>query len=75
MLRYQFIVGVSLPALEENLNRIAVSEPSLKLIQIMYVHGTGFVAVVERSDNAELNLNEEADQVKKTHRSSRKSLK
>jgi hypothetical protein len=47
MPKYQFIVGVSLAALEADLNRIVQEEPSLKLHQVMYAPGTGFVAVLE----------------------------
>jgi hypothetical protein len=51
MRRYQFVVGVSLSALEETLNRLVSQEPGLKLNQVFYAHGTGFVAAVERSES------------------------
>jgi len=49
MPKYQFIVGVSLGALEGNLNQIAADAPNLKLNQVFFAQGTGFVAVVEHS--------------------------
>ncbi len=48
MQRYQFIVGVSLPALEEEVNRIVNDELFAKLNQVFYAPGTGFVGIVER---------------------------
>jgi hypothetical protein len=51
MRKYQFVVGVSLPALEEALNRIAEGEHSVSLNQVLHAPGTGFVAVLEHADN------------------------
>ncbi len=48
--RYRFIVAVSLSALEEEVNRVAEAEPCLKLNQVLYVMGSGYVAVMERSE-------------------------
>ena len=59
MPRYQFLVGVSLTALEEELNRMVSGEPSLKLHQVLYIQGTGFVAVVEHSESAKKGLRTE----------------
>jgi hypothetical protein len=50
MRRYQFVPGVSLGALEEEVNRLVNEEPSLKLIQVLQVMGSGLVAVMERPD-------------------------
>ena len=58
MQKYQFVVGVSLSALEEELNRLVNYEPSLKLIQVIFAVGTGFVAIVERSESDELPMHE-----------------
>ena len=52
MQRYQFLVGVSVPALEEEVNRIVNDERSAKLNQVFYAPGTGFVGVVERLESA-----------------------
>lgn len=51
MSRYKFIVGVTLAALEEELNRIVAKDPRTKLIQVFYAQGAGYVAVVEYLDN------------------------
>lgn len=51
MPRYQFITGVSLVALEEELNRVTSNEPSLELKQVFYAQGTGFVALIEHSES------------------------
>jgi hypothetical protein len=48
MRRYQFVVGVSLAALDEELDRTAGDDPSIALAQVFYAAGTGFVAVLER---------------------------
>jgi len=47
MTRYRFIVGATLAALEQDLNRIADAEPDIELRQVLLAQGTGFVAVVE----------------------------
>jgi len=47
MRKYQFVVGVSLPVLEDEVDRLVQDEPGLKLIQVLYAAGSGFVAVVE----------------------------
>ena len=52
MRKYLFVVGVSLPQLEEEVNRLVNDEPSLKLIQVIYAAGTGFVGIVEHSESA-----------------------
>jgi hypothetical protein len=49
MRKYQFVVGVSLAALEEEVNRLVNDEPALRLIQVLYAVGSGFVAIMERS--------------------------
>ena len=49
MLKYQFVVGVSLAALEQEVKRLVNDEPALKLIQVLYAVGSGFVAIMERS--------------------------
>ena len=64
MPRYQFVVGVSTAALEEELNRLVIDEPCLKLIQVVYAMGTGFVAVVEHTEITE----DEKTEVKKTEK-------
>jgi hypothetical protein len=46
--RYQFVVGVSLAALEEEVNRLVQDDPGLKLIQVLYAVGSGFTAIIER---------------------------
>jgi hypothetical protein len=50
MRKYQFVVGVSLAALEEEVNRLVSEEPGLRLIQVLQVMGSGLVAVVEHAD-------------------------
>ncbi len=50
MQRYQFVVGVSLSALDAELNRIVKEDPCLVLRGFTYAQGTGFVAVMERSE-------------------------
>jgi hypothetical protein len=50
MRKYQFIVGVSLSALEEEVNRVVNDEQSAKLNQVFYAQGTGFVGVIERPE-------------------------
>ena len=52
MRRYQFVVGVSLAALEEDLERTAGDDVSIALVQVFYAVGTGFVAVLERRGRA-----------------------
>jgi hypothetical protein len=54
MQRYQFVVGASVTALEEAVNRIVSDEPCLKLSHVIYAQGTGFVAVVERLESAKV---------------------
>lgn len=45
--RYRFIAAATLYALEEELDRLVGDEPGLKLIQVLYAAGTGFVGVIE----------------------------
>jgi hypothetical protein len=61
MLRYQFIVGVTLSALEEELNQVVNNEHSAKLNQVFYAQGIGFVAVVEHLESTEVLQVEQID--------------
>lgn len=45
--RYRFIVGVTLAALEDDVNRVVHDDPRLCLFQVFYATGTGFVGVLE----------------------------
>lgn len=45
--RFRVIVGISVASIEEELNRV---DAELDLRQLVYAPGTGFVAVLERSD-------------------------
>ncbi len=75
MRRYQFIVGVSLAALEAELNRIANDEDFVELRQVFYVQGTGFVAAVERLENAQVERTQQVDKPAKPATNSGKSRK
>jgi len=75
MRRYQFVVGMTLAALEEEVNRIVNNEPSTKLIQVFYAQGTGFVGVVEYLENTEVLPTKQADQSVNPRRSQEKSQK
>jgi hypothetical protein len=68
MPKYQFVVGVSLAALQADLNRIVQEEPSLQLHQVMYAPGTGFVAVVERTEGVEVGQPELMENREKSSR-------
>lgn len=46
--RYRFLVGVTLAALEDDLNQVVTADPSLAVVQVFYAAGTGYVALVER---------------------------
>ncbi|MBS0423445.1 MAG: hypothetical protein JSR71_03235 [Proteobacteria bacterium] len=76
MSRYQFIVGVSLAALEQELNQKMNDQPCLRLSQIFYAQGTGFVAVTEKiGDNEEKeNLLSTLDESKRNKRKLPKKL-
>jgi len=67
MAKYQFIVGVSLAALEEQVNRIVSEEPKIKLNQVFYAQGTGFVAVVECPKTEEHSRTETIEQDEESH--------
>lgn len=76
MPRYEFIIGVSLSMLEQELNRRVASDPCLALNQVMYAPGTGFVAVVERSEGTKIGETQPAkgtDEVKKSQGRSQKA--
>jgi len=45
--KYRFVVGVNLVTLEADVNRLASDSPCLKLNQLLYVQGTGFIGVME----------------------------
>jgi hypothetical protein len=49
--RYRFIVGVSLAALDDELDRVAGEDEEVALAQVFYAPGTGFVAVLERREH------------------------
>jgi hypothetical protein len=53
MSRYRFIVGVSVAALESEVNRLVEDDPGLNLKQVFLAPGTGFVAVLEDCEGAE----------------------
>lgn len=46
MKKYKFIVGVSILALDEDLNRFLQDSPEHEVFEIFYAQGTGFVAVL-----------------------------
>lgn len=46
MKKYKSIVGVSILALEEELNTFVSGSPEHEVVQIFYAQGTGFVAVL-----------------------------
>lgn len=73
--KYQFVIGVNLPALEDDLNRLAVDEAGFKLNQVFYVQGTGFIGVVECTggvSNKAVITVEEVDGPKKIVKPSKK---
>ena len=47
--KYQFIVGMSVPALEVEINRLVSGDTDLHLRQVLFAQGTGFIAIVERT--------------------------
>ena len=61
--RYQFVVSVSLAALEEDLNRAVGDDPSIALVQVFYAAGTGFIAVLERGGQSPGAQRESADEL------------
>ncbi len=75
MPRYQFVVGVSVTALEESVNHIVSDEPCLKLNHVLYAQGTGFIAVVERPEGAKASQTEEIKQSEKPAMNQRRSGK
>jgi hypothetical protein len=54
MSRYRFIVGATLAALEQELNRVVDNDPEIELRQVLLAPGTGFVAVIESAHEAEV---------------------
>ncbi len=64
MPRYQFVTGISLSLLEEEINRMVAEEPGLALNQVLQVPGAGFVGVVERDISAPLAQPEPAEPAK-----------
>lgn len=62
--KYRFIAAATLYALEEELDRLVREEPGLKLIQVLYAAGTGFVGVIERHDCAGSPAHDAAHPVK-----------
>jgi hypothetical protein len=75
MRRYQFVVGVSLSALEAELSQIMNNEPGLVLREFTYAQGTGFVAVVERSEGNGLVPTEQTERPGEPSKDQRKRRK
>jgi len=75
MQRYQFVVGASITALEEAVNRIVSEEPCLKLNHVIYAQGTGFVAVIEHPENARTPQTEGIKQQEKPAKNQRRFWK
>jgi len=48
MRQYQFVIGISLALLQDEVNRLAAESPELTLNQILHVPGQGFVGIIER---------------------------
>jgi hypothetical protein len=57
--RYRFVTGVSLAALELELNRQAEHNAHMELKQVLHAPGAGFVAILEREDDADASLQRE----------------
>lgn len=69
--KYRFVVGVSLAALEQDLNRMVEDESVFELRQVLYAQGTGFIAVIEHADKDTEHLAEttgKTGEIKKTPR-------
>lgn len=47
--KYQFVTGATLVALEDRVNQLTHEHPNMTLKQVLFAQGTGFVAVLERS--------------------------
>ncbi|WP_211441257.1 hypothetical protein [Collimonas humicola] len=47
--KYRFVVGVNLATFETDVNRLAADSPCLKLNQLLYVQGIGFIGVMENA--------------------------
>jgi hypothetical protein len=47
MTRYKLLLGVTLPTLEEEINRMASDDSSAKLLDAFFAQGTGFIGVME----------------------------
>ena len=79
MQRYVFVVGVSLAALEAELNRIVEDDRSLSLKQVFFAQGTGFVGVVEHLGRDAIESNDESregkDEPAESKREGRRSRK
>jgi len=43
----KLLLAVTLPALEQEINRMLSEERSARLLQAFFVHGTGFIGAVE----------------------------
>jgi hypothetical protein len=48
MRQYQFVTGISLALLQDEVNRLAADHPDLTLNQVLLVPAHGFVAVLQR---------------------------
>jgi hypothetical protein len=48
MRQYQFVTGISLALLQDEVNRLAADHPDLTLNQVLHVPAHGFVAVLAR---------------------------
>jgi hypothetical protein len=45
--RYKMLLAMTLPVLEEEVNRMIEENPSSKLVQAFFAQGTGFVGAME----------------------------
>lgn len=83
--KYQFVVGVNLATLETDVNRLVAERPGMKLNQVLYVQGTGFIGVMEHAAGGVVNDNtsdtvavsmeiEKKEEPKKNHRRSSREI-
>lgn len=75
MRRYQFVVGMTISALEDELNRIMNDDPSTKLIQVLYAQGTGFIGIIEHIKGVEVLQSKQIVQPVKSRENPRGSKK
>jgi hypothetical protein len=67
MTQYKLLLGITIPALEAEINQVASNDSSARLINAFYAPGAGFVGAIEYQGEANTGPAESSSGMKKSN--------